>query len=72
MFRTESDALEVQASEFIGTLAVVFIWAIVIVVALSQLGVNIAPVLAGAGIVGSDRISLHPELCFRHVDPERR
>jgi small conductance mechanosensitive channel len=34
------------------TLAVVFIWAVVIVVALSQLGVNIAPVLAGAGIVG--------------------
>jgi small conductance mechanosensitive channel len=34
------------------TLAVGLIWAVVIIVALAQLGVNIAPVLAGAGIVG--------------------
>lgn len=36
----------------LGTIVVVTIWAVVIVVALDQLGINIAPVLAGAGIIG--------------------
>src|SRR5919106_58503 len=34
------------------TIAVALIWAVVIVIALEQTGLNIAPILAGAGIVG--------------------
>ncbi|MFQ5930998.1 MAG: mechanosensitive ion channel family protein, partial [Nitrospiraceae bacterium] len=34
------------------TIAVGLVWAVVMVVALAQLGINIAPILAGAGIIG--------------------
>jgi moderate conductance mechanosensitive channel len=34
------------------TIGIGIVWAVVLVVALAQLGINIAPVLAGAGIIG--------------------
>lgn len=36
----------------IGTIAVVVIWLIVILMSLSQIGINIGPILAGAGVLG--------------------
>jgi len=36
----------------ISTIAVVLVWLVVILMALSQVGINIGPILAGAGVVG--------------------